>query len=168
MFWNSENGISVLEYMHVRECLYVRNERHDLTVRWDSVCGVKRRYSSLSPGRGCETNVRGGCMRWYVADCWSLSNSTRTGEMRDEFYLQSDISYIYRCDDIIFKRRYNSNSKEGFPCLTSDHSQVLNSWPNLTPILWTAIVKFESKTKDTPRLSDIVTLNVLDPCVVML
>ncbi len=66
-------------------------------------------------------------MRWCVADCWSLSNSTRTGEMRDEFSLQSDISYIYRCDDIIFKRRYNSNSKEGFPCLNSDHSQVLNS-----------------------------------------
>lgn len=129
--------------MHACQRMCLRTGRHDSSVRWDSVCGVKGRYSSLSPGRGCETNARGGCMRWYVADCWSLSNSTRTGEMRDEFSLQSDISYIYRCDDIIFKMRSNADSKKkGFPCPNSDHSQVLNRWPNPTLILLAAFVKF--------------------------
>lgn len=76
-----------------------------------------------SPGRGCETNARGGCMRWYVADCWSLSNSTHTGAMRDEFSLQSDISYIYRWDDIILDSDIMLLVKEGFSCLNSHHSQ---------------------------------------------
>ncbi len=102
---------------------------------------------------------------------WQTAGLLATAHVQERWEMNSLFKVIYLTyTDVMISslKGDNSNSKEGFPCLNSDHSQVLNSWPNLTPILWTAIVKFESKTKDTPRLSDIVTLNVLDPCVVML